>query len=153
MREAVMHAALFLLVLPAAPKELPKEPALQAVLNLPPRQAAGGDDALKKLLVARYNSAVAELKGRAEDYVKEMAPLPAVFHSAAVVCRAEADLAEKPGDRVAALERLAGVRRLAETTLEKWLEEGRITRGPVLEARYERLSAEIDVERAKRQPR
>jgi hypothetical protein len=146
-----MRAALLLLALPAAPPELPDDPALQAALRATPRRAAEGDDALKKLLVARYNAAVAEAAARADEHRKEMASLPAVCASAAAVFRAEADLAGTPAERVAALGRRAGVLRLAEKTVEGWFDDGGITRAAVLEARYERLSAEIEAERARRQ--
>src|SRR5262249_61099138 len=96
-------------------------------------------------------AAAAEAAARADDFHKGAVSLPALCVSAAAVFRAEADLAATPAERVAALERLVGVRRLAEKTVQEWFDDGRATRAVVLEARYERLGAEIELERARRQ--
>jgi hypothetical protein len=132
-----------------APQKLP------AILQTKPRQPALGDDALKKLLIARHNTAVAEMNATLTAYEADTIGFDAVTDTARRLLVAELELSDKPAEQIATLERSLELVKYVENRIKALYERG--SRGGESEkmhrARYLRLDTEIQLLRAKRKHR
>jgi hypothetical protein len=133
----------------AAPEE--KVPALLAAK---PLKADPKDDELRKLLKARYNDVLAE----AQAYWKtDKAPGTSIINLDDPYGRyqrlVQAGLAvrETPAERVALLAQYVELTRQLEKETKKRVDEGRWEAPALHRARYERLDAEVQLVRAKRE--
>jgi hypothetical protein len=137
----------------------PDEPKLKlpALLTAKPLKPEPGDDELQKLLKARYNEAVSELRAEYEKAQRagQSGPCrvyqPDDFYGMwkrLVVAGLEAR--DSPKDKVALLTQYVEVTREAEKDMQAQSEAGRAGIGDLHRARYERLDAEVRLLRAKR---
>jgi hypothetical protein len=132
----------------AEPEE--KEPAL---LKAKPLEPAKGDDELRKLQKERYNAALKEVQLRYE-YVKagKALALDVIADASRRLLDAELDLAEKPADRVAVYEKQLEFAKDVEKIIEARAAAGfrDFSAADVEQARYARLTAEVNLLRAKK---
>jgi hypothetical protein len=138
----------------------PDEPAvrLPALLTAKPLKAEPKDDALRKLLKARYNEAVGELKAlyEEEDYASKngvdrlthVGDLHEPWHR---LVEAGLELCDKPAEKVALLSQYLEVAKEAEKLTQARYDAGRVRSSDLHQARYERLDAEILLLRTKRE--
>lgn len=141
-------------------QEPPDDPQVKrpALLTAGPLKADPKDDELRKLLKARYNAALGELKDyyEAEDFASKHA----------VTRRSSADdwygtwqrlvyagleLYDKPADRISLLTQYLEVTKGLETIAQARFDHGRTRIGDLHRARFERLDAEIRLLKAKRE--
>jgi hypothetical protein len=113
-------------------------------------KAAAEDDELRRLQKERYNTAVLVLKVRYLRMLDGRVTVEAVYESARKVADAEADLTEKPADRVAAREKLVELAKDVERVYLARYEAGRLSLDELAGARELRLDAEIELVREKR---
>jgi hypothetical protein len=144
---------------PAPPQKSPDKPRLRlpALLSSQPLKEDPKDDPMRKLLKARYNAAVAEAIDyfEQEDLAKDHAvcrlysqdQLYAMWQR---VVKSGLEVCETPAQKVALLAQYLEVAREAEKELETNYSAGRCSIGDVQRARYERLDAEIQLLRARR---
>jgi hypothetical protein len=140
---------------PAADKFEVKYPAL---LSAKPRPEAPGDDEPRKLLKARYNAALAAARDEYafEEFVKHRGPsqLDDPDGRYAWLKRfvdAGLDLCDTPAEKVAILANYLEVTKELERLEKVRYEAGRSGVGSFERTRYERLDAEIQLLRARRE--
>jgi hypothetical protein len=145
---------------PAAPQEPPDKPKpkLPAILSAKPLKADPGDDALRKLLKARYNEVVGEVRDcyEFEAMARSGGPclryVPDQFYGMwKRLVEAGLEAYERPADKIALLTAYLEVTREAEKDMQLNYEAGKARIGDFRRARYERLDAEIRLLRATRQ--
>jgi hypothetical protein len=135
----------------AAPPAEPEE-ALPALLKAQPRETARGDDELRKLQKERYNAALKELQLRGELVAAgKDTPLDGIYDAAGRLLDAELDLAETPAERVAVRQKQVGVSKEVEAMTKRYADAGnaKVSPADVEKARYARLTAEMNLLRAK----
>jgi hypothetical protein len=136
----------------AAPPAEPEE-TLPALLKAKPLETARGDDELRKLQKERYNAALKELQLRGEVIAAgKDTPLDGIYDSAGRLLDAELDLAETPAERVAVRQKQVGLSKEVEATTKHFYEAGnsKVAPADVEKARYARLTAEINLLRARK---
>jgi hypothetical protein len=139
-------------LLPAAPAQAPAA-RVPSLLSLQPRKPAPGDGELRRLLIARRNAAVAEMRILARDYGDPPRPdenglTEAVYK----VVISELDLAEGRADQVAVLEQYVDFLRSVEHLVERQMRARTSTPLALERARYQRLDAEIWLHRVRHPP-
>jgi len=120
-------------------------------LKAEPLKAAKGDDELLKLSKERYNTALEVAKGYL--YRAKVDPnftWNQIQDAAKKLLIAELELSEKPADQIAAYEKNLVLARESEEVAKQFLEGGQGTPLDVANARYYRLTAEIELLKAKR---
>jgi hypothetical protein len=129
-----------------------------ALLAARPLAEDPGDDALRKLLKARYNAALAEARDEYEyeEFVRQRGPSgyqnqDSWYGPWQRVVQAGLEVFDKPADKVALLEGYLELVREDERTMEARLQAGRCSVRYIHRARYERLDAEARIRRAKRE--
>lgn len=146
----------------APPPQKPlAEPELKlpAILSAKPLIKDRNDDAMRKLLKARYNEALSEARDyyTYQKFASEHGPtlrsdpdhLYAMWQR---VVHSGLELCDKPEEKVALLTAYLEVTRKAEKVEQERYEAGRCRIGDVNRAKYERLDVEIRLLRAKREP-
>jgi hypothetical protein len=150
-------AGLFVLLRATAPfPEAAAQPAAGAP-ELSPKvlaflkaiEPAPGDSELRQKLKERHNAAVRLLDERVKEYKKGLRDAGPVFEAARLAAEAKLDLAENAEERTAALDQALEVARVIETYLQKQLDAGFGSRGDLERARYNRLSVEVELLKAK----
>jgi hypothetical protein len=127
---------------------------LPALLSAKPLKVHPKDDALRKLLKARYNEAVSEAR---EHYIAEpsddsrLSRQDSFYSRWGRVVKAGLALCDKPADKVALLKKYLDLTKVVERAHKEGYDLGRTTKGDLNRARYERLDAEIRLLRAKRE--
>jgi hypothetical protein len=116
---------------------------------LKPVAIADGDSELKKKLKERHNVAVKMLEVRVTEYTKGVRDISPVFEAARLTAEAKLDLAENAEARTAVLNQLLGVAKLAESNLAQQVAKGFGSKAVLERARYDRLSLEVELLRAK----
>jgi hypothetical protein len=108
---------------------------------------ASGDDAVKKLLKDRYNTALDLLKVQIERFEAGHANVSASLFVDAMdqVLRARRELTDKPADLLPLLELRFELARNAETRAEAQYRSGFIGPAGIPAARIVRIDAEIDL--------
>jgi hypothetical protein len=122
-------------------------------LALKPADAEPQDDELRKLLKARYNEALDELKERSDQlFLKgiELGGFAQVFDSANRFVRAGLELREKPAERVEILTQVLELARTAEKLAQSYFNANKLSSQDLHYARYSRLDIEIQLSRARR---
>ena len=125
-----------------------KEPAL---LTARPLKEDPKDDELRKLLKARYNEALGEVQGLYRMFQTARASLDSFAEAEQRLVQAGLELCDKPADKVALLTQYVELTRAAEKVAQARFEAARGTESAVRRARYQRLDAEIQLLRAKRE--
>jgi ribosomal protein L20 len=137
----------------ASQPTLPEERKLPAIIPVKPREPATSDDELRKLLVARYNSAVKQLEGRYNDFLTGMGALDIVVSVARRVTDSDLELADNPANQIAIREKLVDFLKTVEKLEQARLETQEIGLIDLEFTRYWRLDAEIQLLKAKRMVR
>jgi hypothetical protein len=127
----------------------PTEKAVKMIMTAKPLEAATGDDAVKKLLKERYNTAVRVLTGRWAYYEDGRIPIHHLAEAVFLIRDSRMELDEGPVDFLVVLGLALDLAKEREAA-----EEGALNRGTgsvidVEIARYNRLGAEIQLLRAK----
>ena len=134
---------------PARPEE--KVPTL---LTAKPLKVDPKDDELRKLLKARYNEALAEAKGY---YEFEKLPVDRIINFDDLYGRwqrlvqAGLELCDKPAEKVTLLTQYVELTKDLEKAEQKRFDAGRVPEYALHRARYQRLDAEVQLLRAKRE--
>lgn len=123
-----------------------------SIFTAKPRVPAPGDDELQRLLIARYNEAVKELKAVTAAYQTGSSTFETVINAAEHVLKSGLELGDKPADEIALLEQYLDYTKQNEAKVKRQYEAGQ--RGgesdKMHQATYLRLGAEIELLRAKR---
>ena len=135
-------------VLGAEPEPpLPPEPA---ILKAKPLKPAPGDDELRKLLIARYNAAVAEMELRYAEISAGRATFEVAAEAARHLVDSGIELTDKPAEQLAFREKYLELAKEVERIIKAQFEAGRIGEADLAKARYLRLDAEVQMLKAKR---
>jgi hypothetical protein len=119
---------------------------IQARTRVEPK---GGDDALRRLLIERYNVAVEEVQNRCEDFKKGLSTLDGVLQADRNLVVVELEMLTDPKQKIKTLERAIELARWYEGELEKALKAGVGHQAEVLRIRGIRLTLEIQRLRVK----
>jgi hypothetical protein len=130
---------------PKAPNELKL-----TILQVKPVDEAPGDDALRKLVKARFNCAVEEVRYHSLLYKAGRTTVDSFYSAGRRLTDAELDLLDKAADRVACLERFVELTRVIDEIADARLKAGSISAAEREVARGRRLEAEIRLERERR---
>ncbi len=138
------------------PQKPPAQPQvkLPAILTAKPLQDDPKDDELRKLLKARYNEAVSELKAYYEEEslgVDRLYTLDELYKPWQRLVQAGLELCDKPAEKVALLTQYVEITKEAEKNHKARYDAGRESIKYLHRARYERLDAEIQLLRANRE--
>ena len=131
---------------------------LPALLSAKPLPENANDDALKKLLKARYNAALAgarewyERKEILKHYATLGENLDTEFGLWKLVVQSGLEAFDKPADKVALLTDYVELTKDFEHLERMRLEAGRVETKHVRRTEYERLNAEVLLLRARREP-
>jgi RNA polymerase sigma factor (sigma-70 family) len=130
-----------------------KEEGLPKLLDAKPIRVDRQDDELQKLLKERYNEALAELSVCSQLYQVGRIPYDQLVDAAKRLVTAGLELKDKPDEKVALLRQYVEMMKGFEKITETRLEAGRIGPNELHQARYHRMSAEIELIRLKRKVR
>jgi hypothetical protein len=123
---------------------------LTALAGARPLDPAAGDDELRKLQKARYNSAIRCLRHGLQNYSAGCLRLDELLEPLQHVRDSSLDLSNDPAQSIAMLEHYSELAQWVESSVEAMVEVGRRTDSDLEHARYVRLGAEIQLLRAKR---
>jgi len=127
------------------------EGKMPRILTAKPIKTAENDDELRKLLIARYNAAVAEMQARYQQYQNDPSVTGEAFYGVARrLGEAGMELRDKPADQVSMCEELLELQKYFVKHAEAKFEAGLIGRADLERARYQRIDAEIHLLRAQR---
>jgi hypothetical protein len=130
------------------PTETPQvNPKVLAFLK--PVEIVAGDSELQQKLKERHNSGVILLDERVKEYKKGSREAGTVFQAARLVAEAKLDLAGSTQERIAVLEQVLDIHKLMESHLQQQLEKGFGSKADFEQARFTRLSTEVELLRAK----
>ena len=124
-------------------------PKVMAVINEPVLELKDDDPPLLRLKKERFNAALKEAKARFDLYNRGLTRIPELIDVGERLFAAEADLYDEPEKKVEILQRQLDVYVEAETNLEKQVKDGLATQGDLERLRYNKLSVQIDLYKAK----
>jgi hypothetical protein len=150
-----MACVAWLALLAGTPADGPDEPRgppelKLAILEARPAAEAPGDDALTKLLKARYNCAVEEVRYYHALYKIGRVPLDPLAAAARRLTDAEYELRDRGADRVVCLERYVELARVLDAGAEARFRGGSLSVADREAARGRLLDAEVRLERERR---
>jgi hypothetical protein len=134
---------------PPPPPKLP-DPKLPALLTAKPLKEDPKDDELRKLLKARYNAAVDEVATLYKMYLAGRGNIDGFIDAGQRLVKAGLELHDKPADKIALLTQFVELAREAEKIAEARMGFSG-TAAEFYRVRYQRLDAEIQLLRAKRE--
>ncbi len=136
-----------------APPPQPAPPGTKGsdLLTAEPLKDDPTDDELRKLLKARYNEALGEVQGQYRLYQKGQGTLESVTEAERRLVQAGLEVYDRPADKIALLAQYVELARATEKMAQARLEAARGTDMAVRRARYQRLDAEIQLLRARRE--
>jgi len=135
---------------PADADEPPVVAKVRPILKAKPVEPSKNDDELKKLLKARYNTAVRLLRA-AYDRVESGRDTPeSLFQPFRLVHDAGIELYDKLADQIAMRELYLEIAKEVEKFTETRFQDQRISVMELESVRYQRLTAEIELIRAKK---
>jgi hypothetical protein len=155
--EAWLSFSLLLMLASSSAAQTPQSQAEKAETKVPalltgqPLKEDPKDDELRKLLKARYNEALVEVEGLSRMYQAARASYDSVAEARQRLLQAGLELCDKPADKVALLTQFVERTKEAEKIAQARLEAARGTESAIHRARYQRLDAEIQLLRAKRE--
>jgi hypothetical protein len=127
-------------------------------LSAKPFKEEPKDDDLRKLLKAQYNEALGELKDYYElenaanrNGVTLRGDPDDLYGPWQRLVRAGLELCDKPDEKIALLKQYLEMTKEAEKVAQQRYDTGRVRIGALNRARYERLGAEVQLIRAKRE--
>jgi hypothetical protein len=129
----------------------PPAPGKPRMLADEPVAITEGDSEMLKLLKTRYNTALHMLKAVGYQQSRGVRQASDLFKPAQRVTRAALELTDDPQRKVAALEKLLEIAEQVERTQGEMWRAGRLEETGALEARYDRLSVEIRLLRARQE--
>jgi hypothetical protein len=124
---------------------------LPALLTAKAIQPGPGDDELRKLLIARYNEAVAEMKVRYTEFQAGKSTLDTMRGTSQRLLKSGLDLSDNLQDRIILLEQFLEMAQAVERINQLLVEAGRVSVAELHEARYLRIDTEIRLLRARRE--
>lgn len=110
-----------------------------------PLRIGRDQDAMRQLLMRRYNIALDELKERCTDFKKHLATRDNVFEAGRHLLQADLELQTRLTERARVLEKTLDLVRWYERRLEASRRLGHVTRGDVLRVQFQRATLEIDL--------
>jgi hypothetical protein len=124
-------------------------PKVMEVINGPVLELKDDDPPLLRLKKERFNAALKEVKARYDLYNRGLTRIPELIDVGERLFAAETDLYDDPEKRAEALQRQLDVYTEAETNLEKQVKEGLATQADLERLRYDKLSVQINLFKAK----
>jgi hypothetical protein len=138
------------LVRPLAAAEKPNDgEKLPAFLNAKEVKPAEGDDALHKLLKARYNAALQAARARYLEVLAGRSTQEQCYPAFRTLLRSELEMAEKPAAQLAVREKFVTLTKEVESIFEQRFKAGQSTLAEYATAQVNRLTAEIELLKAK----
>jgi membrane fusion protein (multidrug efflux system) len=136
-----------------APQPQPEQAdtKVPALLTGQPLKEGPKDDELRKLLKARYNEALVEKEGLDKMFQVGRASYDSVVEAGQRLLKAGLELCGTPADKVALLTQFVERTKAAETIAQGRFESGRASDLALHRLRYQRLDAEVQLLRAKRE--
>ena len=135
------------------PQQPPGQPQrkLPALVAAKPIKEDPKDDELRKLLKARHNEAVAEMKARYQEFLAGRATFDVVAEVAQRLVQSGLEVSDQPAERVALLTQYLEVTTEVEKIAQLRVGAATVSVTELHKARYHRLDAEIRLHRAKRE--
>jgi hypothetical protein len=124
-------------------------PKVLAVVNGPLLELKDDDPPLLRLKKERFNAALQEAKARFDLYDRGLTRLPELIDVGERLFSAELDLYDQPEQKVQVLQRHLDVYVEAEANLEQQVKNGLATQADLERLRYNKLSVEIELFKAK----
>ena len=124
-------------------------PKVMEVVNGPLLELKDDDSPLLKLKKERFNAALKEAKARFSLYDRGLTRLPELIEVGERLFAAEVDLNDQPEQKVQILQRQLDVYTEAESNLEKQVKDGLATEADLERLRYNKLSVQIELYKAK----
>ena len=124
-------------------------PKVMEVINGPVLELKDDDAPLLRLKKERFNAALKEVKARYDLYNRGLTRIPELIDVGERLFAAEADLYDDPEKKAEALQRELDVYTEAETNLEKQVKDGLATQADLERLRYDKLSVQISLFKAK----
>jgi hypothetical protein len=124
-------------------------PKVLAVVNGPLLELKDDDPPLLRLKKERFNAALQEAKARFDLYDRGLTRLPELIDVGERLFSAELDLYDQPEQKVQVLQRHLDVYVEAEANLEQQVKDGLATQADLERLRYNKLSVEIELFKAK----
>jgi hypothetical protein len=132
------------------PQKDPPKDKKPALLDRKPLKADPKDDELRKLQIARYNEAIAELQEWNAIVERGQTSPHVLFEAAVRVTHAGLEVYDKPDDRINLLTEYVELTRMVEKVFETRAGFGVVSKADVDRATYNRIDAEIQLLKAKR---
>jgi len=124
-------------------------PKVMEVINGPVLELKDDDPPLLRLKKERFNAALKEAKARYDLYNRGLTRIPELIDVGERVFAAELELYDDPEKKADALQRQLDVYTEAETHLEKQVKDGLATQADLERLRYDKLSIQIGLLKAK----
>jgi len=124
-------------------------PKVMEVINGPVLELKDDDPPLVRLKKERFNAALKEVKARYDLYNRGLTRIPELIDVGERLFAADADLYDDPEKKAEALQRQLDVYVEAETNLEKQVKDGLATQADLERLRYDKLSVQINLFKAK----
>jgi hypothetical protein len=124
-------------------------PKVMEVINGPVLELKDDDPPLLRLKKERFNAALKEVKARYDLYNRGLTRIPELIDVGERLFAAETDLYDDPEKKAEALQRQLDVYTEAEINLEKQVKEGLATQADLERLRYDKLSVQINIFKAK----
>ena len=124
-------------------------PKVMAVINGPVLELKDDDPPLLHLKKERFNAALKEAKARYDLYNRGLTRIPELIDVGERLFAAEVEPYDDPEKKADALQRQLDVYTEAETNLEKQVKDGLATQGDLERLRYDKLSVQINLFKAK----
>jgi hypothetical protein len=118
------------------------------LLSYKPLEPKDGDDELRKLQIARYNEAIEEIKALRELVLIGSKRPGDLSDAGKRVCQSGSELYDDPMDRIRLLTDYVEFTKYTEKVFEALLTAGRLAKANVIEARANRIEAEIELLKA-----
>ena len=126
-------------------------PLVSELLGSPPLDVKKGDDQLRELLIRRYNVALEELKQSHTAFETGGVNSRAVVDAGIRLLEAELSLAEDAAGRIAVLQKTVNIVREFESAYQSSVDSGERSQLELQRVRYERLTMEIELLKAKQE--
>ena len=125
-------------------------PKVMEVINGPVLELKDDDPPLLRLKKERFNAALKEVKARYDLYNRGLTRIPELIDVGERLFAAETNLYEDdPEKKADALQRQLDVYTEAETNLEKQVKDGLATQADLERLRYDKLTVQINLFKAK----
>jgi hypothetical protein len=124
-------------------------PKVMEVINGPVLDLKDDDPPLVRLKKERFNAALKEVKARYDLYNRGLTRIPELIDVGERLFAAETDLYDDPEKKAEALQRQLDVYVEAENNLEKQVKDGLATQADLERLRYDKLSVQINLFKAK----